>query len=93
MRPVAQSDGHDLSGPFDKAVPGVAAVGQDIVVAAESAVREPVLPPVLPDVFDPCPAGHVYLPEVWFCSGERGGNGMRVTFSGIVSAPDVCHPA
>jgi hypothetical protein len=52
MGPVAQSDGHDCPGLLDEPVPGVAAVIDDIVVAAEDAVREPVVPHELPGVLD-----------------------------------------
>ena len=50
MRPVAQSDGHDPPGLVDEAVPGVAAVIDDVDVAGEDTVRQPVVPHELPDV-------------------------------------------
>jgi len=52
VRPLAQSDGHDLPGSVDKGIPGVAAMIDDIVVGFEDAVREPVVAHVLPDVFN-----------------------------------------
>ena len=52
MRPLAQSDGHDLPGSVDKDIPGVAAVIDDIVVGFEDAVREPVVAHILPDIFN-----------------------------------------
>ena len=52
MRPLAQSDGHDLPGSVDKGIPGVTAVIDDIVVGFEDAVREPVVAHILPDIFD-----------------------------------------
>ena len=53
VRPLAQSDGHDLPGSVDKGIPGVAAVIDDIVVGFEDAVREPVVAHVLPKYFQP----------------------------------------
>jgi hypothetical protein len=52
VRPLAQSDGHDLPGSVDKGIPGVTAVIDDIVVGFEDAVREPVVAHILPDIFD-----------------------------------------
>ena len=52
MRPLAQSDGHDLPGSVDKGIPSVAAMIDDIVVGFEDSVREPVVAHVLPDVFN-----------------------------------------
>ena len=52
MRPLAQSDGHDVPGLVDELVPGVAAVVDEIVVGFEDAVGEPVVAHELPDVFD-----------------------------------------
>ena len=52
MRPLSQSDGHDLPGSVDKGIPGVAAVIDDIVVGFEDAVREPVVAHILPDIFN-----------------------------------------
>src|SRR5271165_1054050 len=50
MSPIAQSDGHDTPGLVDELVPGVAAVSDDVVVAFEHAVGEPVVAQELPDV-------------------------------------------
>src|SRR5919199_6826291 len=50
MCPVAQTEGHDAPGLVDKLVPSVAAVVDEVVVAGEDAVREPVVPHELPDV-------------------------------------------
>lgn len=52
MRPLAQSDGHDAPGLIDEAVPGEAAVIDDVVVGFEDAVRQPVVAHELPDVLD-----------------------------------------
>jgi hypothetical protein len=52
MRPLAQSDGHDLPGSVDKGIPSVAAMIDNIVVGFEDAGREPVVAHVLPDVFN-----------------------------------------
>ncbi len=52
MRPIAQSDGHDVPGLFDERVPGMAAMVDDVCVGFEDAVREPVVAHELPDVLD-----------------------------------------
>ena len=52
MCPVAQSDGHDSPRLLDEAVPGLTAVVDDVVVAAENPVREPVVPHELQGVLD-----------------------------------------
>ena len=41
-----------FQGRFDKGIPGVAAVIDDIVVGFEDAVREPVVAHVLPNIFN-----------------------------------------
>ncbi|AFL54447.1 transposase [Sinorhizobium fredii USDA 257] len=51
MRPFAESDGHDLPRLVDELVPRGAAMGDDVVVVFEDAVREPVVAQELPDVF------------------------------------------
>ena len=51
MGPVAQSDGHDAPGLVDELVPGVAAVSDDVVVAFEHVVGEPIVAQELPDIF------------------------------------------
>ena len=51
MRPVAQSDGHDVPGLVDERVPGIAAMVDDVCVGCEYAVRKPVVAHELPDVF------------------------------------------
>jgi hypothetical protein len=52
MRPVAQADGHDDPGLRDKLVPSVTAMVDDLLVAMEDPVREPVVANELPDVLD-----------------------------------------
>jgi hypothetical protein len=52
MRPLAQSDGHDAPWLIGEAVPGEAAMVEDVVVGFEDAVRQPVIAHELPDVFD-----------------------------------------
>jgi hypothetical protein len=52
VRPLAQSDGHDLPGLVDKLVPSITAVVDEIVVAFEDTVREPIVTHELPDVLD-----------------------------------------
>ena len=64
MRPFAHPDGFDACGLVDQLVPGITAMINDLVVGFEDAVREPVIPHELPDVFDHCEAGHVYMPEM-----------------------------
>ncbi len=51
MCPVTQSDGHNFPGLVDQAVPCVAAVIDDDVVASEHAIGEPIVAQELPDVF------------------------------------------
>ena len=51
MRPVAQSDCHDVPGLVDEHVPGIAAMVDDVCVGCEEAVRKPVVALELPDVF------------------------------------------
>lgn len=52
MCPVSQPDRHDAPGLFDEAIPGIAAVIDDIVVRAEDAVGQPVVAHELPQVLD-----------------------------------------
>ncbi len=52
MCPFSHSDGCDLPRPFDELVPGLAAMGEDVVVGLEDPVGEPVVAHELPDVFD-----------------------------------------
>src|SRR6185437_3121045 len=52
MCPIAQADGHDCPRLVDEAVPGKAAVIDDVVIGLEDAVGEPVVADELPDVFD-----------------------------------------
>jgi len=52
MRPLGQSDGHDLPGSVEERIPGLTAVIADIVVGFEYAVGEPVVAHILPDIFD-----------------------------------------
>ena len=52
MGPLAQSDRHDAPRLIHQAVPGEAAMVEDVVVGFENAVRQPVVAHELPDVFD-----------------------------------------
>jgi hypothetical protein len=52
MRPFASPDGHDTPRLIDEAVPGEAAMVEDVLVGLEDPVREPVIAHELPDVFD-----------------------------------------
>src|SRR5437899_10146821 len=52
MCPIAQADGHDCPRLVDEAVPGKAAVIDDVVIGLEDAVGEPVVADELPNVFD-----------------------------------------
>ena len=49
--PIAAGNGHDFPGLVDERVPGVAAVIDDVVEGLEDAVRQPIRPHELPDVF------------------------------------------
>ena len=51
MSPTAQSDGHDGPGLLDELVPGIAAVIDEIIVAGEYPVGEPIVADELPNVF------------------------------------------
>lgn len=51
MRPASHPDRHDAPRFFNQFVPGVAAVINDVGIGGEDAVRQPVLPHELPDVF------------------------------------------
>jgi len=64
MRPFAHPDGFDARGLADKLVSGITTMIDNLVVGSEDVVREPVIPHELPDVFDRCQAGHVYMPEM-----------------------------
>ena len=52
MHPLAQSDRHDGPWLIDEAVPGEAALVEDIVAGFEDTVRQPVVAPELSDVLD-----------------------------------------
>jgi hypothetical protein len=52
MSPCALTDGADAPGLVDELVPGLATVSDDIVVAVEDSVGEPVVAEELPDVLD-----------------------------------------
>ncbi len=52
MRPRPQSELHDAPWLIGEAVPGEAAVVEDVVVGFEHAVRQPVVAHELPDVLD-----------------------------------------
>src|SRR6266550_77240 len=49
MCPIAQADGHDCPRLVDEAVPGKAAVIDDVVIGSEDAVGEPVVADERPD--------------------------------------------
>ena len=61
---MAASDGYDARGLADQLVSGITTMINDLVVGFEDVVGEPVIPHELPDVFDRCQAGHVYMPEM-----------------------------
>lgn len=52
MRPVVQADGPDSPGLRDEAVPGVAAVIEDVALGLEDPIGKPVLAQVLLDILD-----------------------------------------
>lgn len=52
MGPVAKADSHDFPRAFDELVPRFAGERDDVFVAGEHPVREPVLADVLPDILD-----------------------------------------
>lgn len=51
MCPASHSERHDAPRLFNELVPGVAAVVDDVGMGGEDAVRQPVVPHELPDVF------------------------------------------
>ena len=78
MRPLAQADGHDAPWLIDEAVPGVAAVVDDVVVGREDAVREPIVAHELPHVLDRIEFG------TFGRQRQEGDVGRNVEFSGHV---------
>ena len=50
--PIQGADGHDFPGPVVEAVPGIAAVVEDVFVDLKETGRKPVLWQELPNVFD-----------------------------------------
>ncbi len=60
MRPLSVSDRDDFPWPSDELGPGVAAMLDDIVVAAEDAVGEPVVAHEPPDVLDRIELGRTW---------------------------------
>lgn len=72
MSPVAQPDGHDAPGLIDEAVPGVAAMGDDVVMVVEDAVGELVAAHELPEVLHDVQLGT--FRRQWQ-QGDVGGHG------------------
>jgi len=52
MCPLAQIDGHDAPRLIDEAVPGEAAVVDDVIVGFEDAIGQPVVTHELPYILD-----------------------------------------
>jgi len=52
MGPLSQADGCYMPGLIDEAVPGVAAVVEDIAVGGEDPIGEPIFAHELPDILD-----------------------------------------
>ncbi len=52
MRPFAPADGHDAPWLIDEAVPGEAAMVENVLVGSEDPVRKPIVAHELPDVLD-----------------------------------------
>jgi len=63
MRPCSEAERHDAPWLIGEAVPGEAAMIEDIVVGFEHAVRQPVVAHELPDVLDRV--------ELWAFGRER----------------------
>ena len=80
MGPVTQSDGHDAPWLVSELVPALAAVGDDVVVGFEDAVREPVVAHELPDVLD-----RVELRRAWRQGQERDVAGDDEAGGGVPS--------
>lgn len=81
MSPFAQSDGHDAPWLIGEAVPGEAAMVEDVVLGFEHAVRQPVVAHELPNIFDRVELGYF------------AGSGSSVMLSGTTSPADRCQPA
>ena len=81
MCPVAEADGHDGPGLVDEPVPGVATVGEDVVVGHETRF-ESQFSRMNRQTF-----------STGLSSGDRGGSGSSVMLPGTVSLPVVCQPA
>ena len=52
MGPIAHADGHDRPGSIDELVPSLTAGVDDVVMACEDPVRQPVVAHELPDILD-----------------------------------------
>jgi len=81
MRPLAQSDAHDGPWLIDEAVPGEAALVEDIVAGFEDAVRQPVS------------RLNCQTFSTGLRSGHFGGSGSRVMLAGMTSPAERCQPA
>jgi hypothetical protein len=51
MSPISQSEAHDAPGLIGEFVPSIAAMVDDVVIAGEDAVREPIVADEFPYVF------------------------------------------
>ena len=74
MGPRSQSERHDAPWLIGEAVPGEAAVVEDVVVGFEDAVRQPVIAHELPDVLDRVELGAFGRQRH---EGDVGGNDQR----------------
>ena len=81
MCPIAHTDGHDGPRLIDEVIPGIAAMVDDVVVAFEDAVREPVF------------AHESQMFSTGFNSADRDGSITMEMLSGTVKLAVVCHPA
>ena len=82
MCPIAQADGHDCPRLVDEAVPGKAAVIDDVVIGLEDAIGEPVVSRMNCQMF-----------STGLSSGDFGGSGIKVILSGTSSLAERCQPA
>jgi len=85
MGPPTQADGHDAPRLIDEAVPGVAAVIDDVVVGREDAVGEPIIAHELPHVLDRIEFG------TFGRQRQEGDIGRNVQFAGHVPSSLIQH--
>jgi hypothetical protein len=82
MSPIAKSDVHHAPGLVGELVPGVGAMGDDVVIAGEDPVGEPVIADELQD----------FLLRIEFRRARRQRQQRHVGTIARNSRPSVCQP-